>query len=150
MEQDHYARYSQQVAQCRDIATEIHPHCREMFPGGFNEMSALDPDLSAAPLTVKMDFRERNLETLRKLQRKILSSATAGMVEGPLDTTGQQPTKSSSAPTHLPPSSSPMRPVLTPPPEFLNGWKTSTKGRQYTDRAQFGNSASEKCGAMRV
>ena len=37
-------------------------------------MTALDPDLSAAPLTVKMDFRVRNLETLRKLQQKISSS----------------------------------------------------------------------------
>ena len=53
MEQDHYARYSQQVAQCRDIATEIHPHCREMFPAGVNEMTALRvyQELSSGPLT---------------------------------------------------------------------------------------------------
>ena len=86
---------------------------------------------------VKTDFREQNLETLRKLQRKISSAATVGMVQGPLDTTGQQPPKSSSAPTHPPPSSSPMRPVPHPPPGFRNSWKTSTKGRQFTDRAQF-------------
>ena len=77
MEPDHYARYSQLVAQCGDIAPKIHPHCRE---GGVNEMTALDQDLSAAPLTLQMDFRERNLETLRKLQQKISSSGTAGIV----------------------------------------------------------------------
>ena len=119
-------------------------------------MTALDPDLSAAPLTVKMDFRERKLETLRKLQQKILSSATAWMVQGPLDTTGQQPPKSSSAPTHPPPgpSSSPMRPVPPPPPGFLNSWKTSTNLLPRDDnipiKRNFGNSASKKCGAMRV
>ena len=33
MEHDHYARYLQLVAQCRDIATEIHANYREiMFP----------------------------------------------------------------------------------------------------------------------
>ena len=42
-------------------ATKIHPHYREMFPGGVNEMTALNPDLSAAPLTVKMVFRRRKL-----------------------------------------------------------------------------------------
>ena len=135
MEQDHYARCSQLVAQCRDIATEIHPHYRKMFPGGVNEMTALDQDLSAAPLTLQMDFRERNLETLRKLQQKISSSGTAGIVQGPLDTTSQQPPKSSSAPTHPPSSSSPMRPVPPPLSEFLNSLKTSTKGRQFNDRA---------------
>ena len=114
-EQDHYARYSQLVAQCRDVATEIHPHYRELFPGGVNEMTALDPDLSAAPLTVKMGFRERKLGTLRKLQQKISSSDTAGMVQGPLYMTGWQPPKSSSAPNHPSPSSSPMRPVQPAP-----------------------------------
>ena len=60
MEPDHYARYSQLVAQCGDIATKIHPHCRE---GGVNEMTALDQDLSDAPLTVKILSRAKALNT---------------------------------------------------------------------------------------
>ena len=73
------------MGQCKDIEIENHSHCRqcrEMFPCGANKITALDqeidrnPDLSAAPLTVKIDFREGNLDTLRKLQVRISSSAT--------------------------------------------------------------------------
>ena len=71
-------------------SSSVISHYRKMFPGGVNKMNALDQDLSAAPPTVKIDFRKQKLETLRKIQQKISSSATAGMVQGPLDTTGQQ------------------------------------------------------------
>ena len=44
MEPDHYARYSQVVAQCKDIEIEIHSHYREMFPCGANEITALNQE----------------------------------------------------------------------------------------------------------
>ena len=40
------------MGQCIDIAIEIHPHLEIIFPGGVERMTALDPELSASPLTV--------------------------------------------------------------------------------------------------
>ena len=51
MEPDDCTRYLQLVAQCKDIATEIHSQYREMCPNSVNEMTALDPDHCAAPLS---------------------------------------------------------------------------------------------------
>ena len=31
---------------CTDIAIEIYPHNKDMYPGGVNEITALDPELS--------------------------------------------------------------------------------------------------------
>ena len=61
------------------------------------------------------------------------------MVQGPLNkyTTSQQPPQSSSIPTHPPQSSSQILPVPPPPPRFLDSWKKSTTGRQFTYRALF-------------
>ena len=46
------------IVQCRlrDIAIEIHNHYREMFPGGVKDMVAVNPALSAAPLTEKIKW----------------------------------------------------------------------------------------------
>ena len=42
------------LAQCRATATEIHPHYKRMYTGCVNEMTAVVPQLSAAPLTFKI------------------------------------------------------------------------------------------------
>ena len=102
-----------------------------MFPDDVKTMAALDPELSAAPLTVKIKFCKQNPGTFWKLQlrRKSspsgnptpkVSSSTDWTIQGQLQTTGQQPLQSSSATAHPPPSSSPMLPVPSPPPGFLN------------------------------
>ena len=59
MELDHYAHYWHLMGQCIDIVTDIHPHCNSLqenisnFPCDVKEITALDPELSAAQLTIK-------------------------------------------------------------------------------------------------
>ena len=54
MEPDELERYISLKDRCTDIANEIYPHYKDLYPGGVKEMTALDPELSAAPLTVKI------------------------------------------------------------------------------------------------
>ena len=46
MEPDELERYMALKDRCTDIATEIYPHFKDMYPGGVKEMTALDPELS--------------------------------------------------------------------------------------------------------
>ena len=41
---------------CRDIAPKIHPHYEKMYPAGAGQMTALDQELSNAPLAMKIEF----------------------------------------------------------------------------------------------
>ena len=54
-----------------------------MNPGGVKEMTALDPELSAAPLAAKRKWCKKHRERLLKLQSRIASSAT-GTVQRPV------------------------------------------------------------------
>ena len=77
-EQSELRRYLHLTKACRDIATKIHPYYEKMYPGGVGQMTALDPELSNAPLAMKIEFCELHLETLRELQRHV--SATGATV----------------------------------------------------------------------
>ena len=33
---------------CKDTTTEIQPHCKDLFPDGVKDMTALDPNVPAA------------------------------------------------------------------------------------------------------
>ena len=70
------------VAQCRDITTEIHPHYREMFPGGVNEMTALDPELSATPLIEKWTFASETLKPFENYSRRFHPQQQPGWFRG--------------------------------------------------------------------
>ena len=71
-------RYLIRKERCTDITTKIFPHCKDMYSRGVKEMTALDSELSAAPLTVKTRWCVKNIEGLLKLQSRIASSATGG------------------------------------------------------------------------
>ena len=46
MEPDELKRYIVLKDHCTDITTEIHPHYKDLYPGGVKEIFALDPELS--------------------------------------------------------------------------------------------------------
>ena len=53
-EQSEHRRYLHLTKACRDIVTKIHPHYEKMYPAGVGQMTALDPELSNAPLAMKI------------------------------------------------------------------------------------------------
>ena len=76
MEPDELERYIALKDRCTDIANEIYPHYKDLYPGGVKEMTALDPELSDEARAVKIRWFEKVLERLLKLQSRIASSAT--------------------------------------------------------------------------
>ena len=114
MEPDELERYLERKEQCIDIATEIFPHYKDMYPCGVKEMTALDQELSAAPLTVKIRWCVKKIEGLLKLQSRITSSATGNVqppVSGNVQPPSLHPQHSSSARAHPVQPISPMPPV---------------------------------------
>ena len=85
-------------------------------------MTALDQELSAAPLTVKIRWCVKKIEGLLKLQSRITSSATGNLqppVSGNVQPPVLHPEHSSSATAHALLPISPMQPVSmqpVPPP----------------------------------
>ena len=65
MEQDDFVRH-QLIGQCRDIITVTHSYYEKFLPGSIKEMTALDQELSAAPLAVRINGA--SLENRRKLR----------------------------------------------------------------------------------
>ena len=55
--------YLHLIKASRDIVTKIHPHYEMMYPAGVCQMTALDPELSNAPLAMKIEFCDRILQT---------------------------------------------------------------------------------------
>ena len=55
-EQSELRRYLLLTRACREIEAKIHPYYEKMYPGGVGEMTALDPELSNAPLAMKIEF----------------------------------------------------------------------------------------------
>ena len=113
MEPDELERYMELKERCTDIATEIFPHYKDIYPGGVKEMTALDPELSAAPLTVKI-WCVKKIEGLLKLHSRIASSATGNVqppVSGNVQPPSLHPQHSSSARAHPVQPISPMPPV---------------------------------------
>ena len=49
-------RYLHLTRACRDIATKIPPYYEKMYPSGVGQMTALYPELSKAPLAMKIEF----------------------------------------------------------------------------------------------
>ena len=161
-EQSELRRYLLLTRACREIAAKIHPYYEKMYPGGVGEMTALDPELSNAPLAMKIEFSELHLETLRELQSRVsatgatVSSSAASkdntMVRRPV---GRPPrSEASSAPPRSKASESsamyvpapcapaappvpPMPPIPQPPAGFLHGWKRHSTGKPTTDRKLF-------------
>ena len=161
-EQSELRRYLHLTKACRDIATKIHPYYEKMYPGGVGQMTALDPELSNAPLAMKIEFCELHLETLRELQSRVsatgttVSSSAASkdntIVRRPV---GRPPrSEASSAPPRSKASESsamyvpapcapaappvpPMPPIPQPPAGFLHGWKRHSTGKPTTDRQLF-------------
>ena len=56
-EQAELRHYLHLTKACRDIATAIHPHYEKMYPCGVCQMTALDPELSNAPLAMKIEIK---------------------------------------------------------------------------------------------
>ena len=54
MEPDGLEQYIALKDQCIDIATEIHPHYKDLYPGGVMEIFALDPELSEEAQAIKI------------------------------------------------------------------------------------------------
>ena len=79
MKPDKLKLYMALKDQCTDIATEVFPHYKDIYPCGVKEMSALDPELSAAPLAAKIKWCEKHRGRLLKLQSRIVSSATGNV-----------------------------------------------------------------------
>ena len=55
-EQSELRRYLHLTKASRDIETKIHPYYEKMYPTGVGQMTALDPELSNAPLAMKIEF----------------------------------------------------------------------------------------------
>ena len=53
MEPDELERYMAIKERCTDIANEIYPHYKSMYPGGVRKMTALDLELSEEARAVK-------------------------------------------------------------------------------------------------
>ena len=152
MEPDELERYIALKDRCTDIANEIYPHYKDLYPGGVKEMTALDPELSDEARAVKIRWFEKVLERLLKLQSRIASSATSN-VQPPVSGNVQPPVShlqhSSSATTRAAPPFSPTPPVsmqtVPPPPHgFLVAWKNRSTGEKSTDRRQFWNFCIEE------
>ena len=61
----------------KDQCTDILPHYKDMNPGGVKEMTALDPELSAAPLAAKRKWCKKHRERLLKLQSRLQAMYSA-------------------------------------------------------------------------
>ena len=70
MEPDELERYMALKDRCTDIATEIYPHFKDMYPGGVKETTALDAELSEEAQAVKLRWFEKILERFMKLQSR--------------------------------------------------------------------------------
>ena len=152
-EQSELRRYLHLTKACRDIATKIHPYYEKMYPGGVGQMTALDPELSNAPLAMKIEFCELHLETLRELQSRVSATgATVSSSAASKDNTimrrhqpvGRPPRSQASSAMYVPapcapaaPPVPPMPPIPQPPAGFLHGWKRHSTGKPTTDRQLF-------------
>ena len=106
MEPDELEWYIALKDLCTDIATEIYPHYKDLYPAGVKEMTALNPELSEEARAVKIRWFEKVLERLLKLQSRIASSATSNVqppMSGNVQPPVSHPQHSSSATTHAVP-----------------------------------------------
>ena len=141
-EQCELRRYLYLTKECRDIATTIHPHYEKMYPDGVCQMTALDPELSKAPLAIKIEFAALNLETLRELQSRVSETASSSAPSTANTNLRRhqpagRPPRSSSAMADPAPPFPPMPPIPQPPAGFLQGWKRHSTGKPVTDRQLF-------------
>ena len=111
---------------------------REDVAPGVGQMTALDPELSKAPLAMKIEFCELHLETLRELQSRVSATgATVSSSAASKDNTimmrhqpvGRPPRSQASPAMYVPapcapaaPPVPPMPPILQPQAGFLHGW----------------------------
>ena len=117
---------------------------------GVGQMTALDPELSNAPLAMKTEFCKLNLETLRELQSRV--SATGATVSSSAASNDnrimwrhqpvcQPPSSPASSAMYFPAPCAPPVPLMPSIPQpqagFLHGWKRHSTGKPITDRQLF-------------
>ena len=146
-EQSELRRYLHLTKACRDIATKIRPQWFHWISTLREDVSRwclpndcswwrLDPELSNAPLAVKIEFCELNLETLRELQSRSSSAAsTANTIMQWHQPAGRPPRSraSSAVDAPVPPVPPPMPSIQQSPAGFLHGCTRHTTGKLITD-----------------
>ena len=174
-EQSELRRYLLLTRACREIAAKIHPYYEKMYPCGVGEMTALDPELSNAPLAMKIEFCELHLEHLRELQSRVpatgatVSSSAASKdntIVGDLSVGLHVPRPPQRL--HVPRPPSPQQCMFLRPvrlqrrlflrchlyrslrPDFYTDGSDIQRGNQLQIGNYFGNSASKKRGDSNV
>ena len=105
-------------------------------------MTALDPELSNAPLAMKIEFYELNLETPRELPSRVSATvsssaaSTADTIMQRHQPAGRPPRSPAFSAMDVPaPPVPPVQPIPQPPAGFLHRWKRHTTGRGWIGSA---------------